>query len=270
MFFSQKDLEIMVAESHIGSGLRELVRETTVHIEQRGINMASISGAVLVGGCTLCPPIRAILEQSFADLGLKLFDSPSEADRFAAVILGALRSVDAPVLNDYLLHDYALRLKAQNGNTIYQKLFPKDTVIPCLSDYTLHSSKRTTNQVGIRISVGELYRQPRQLPAGTVGSADAVPLVASDFRPLSTEGHLVVIPVDPAAPVGQRRYLISFGIDADRQLRITADDTVANKRLLDDVVISDLGESAPAPAAASSVPAIKPPSPGPQRSPRIL
>jgi hypothetical protein len=136
-------------------------------------------------------------------------------------------------------------LKARNGNTVYQTLFPKGTIIPCLSDFSLNASKRSANQIGIRISVGELYRRPRQLLDDDQSGVNA-PLVAAEFRPLSAEGHLIVIPVDPAAPVGQRRYQISFTIDAERQLRITADDTVVQKRLLDNVVISNLTEDAPA------------------------
>lgn len=248
MAFRQEDLVDLVSVSHIGDGLRRLVTDTASHISQCGIGIDSISGAIMVGGCTLCPPIRAILEQAFEELNLELFDSPSEADRFSAVVFGALRSVDAPVSNDYLLHDYALRLKARNGNTVYQTLFPKGTVIPCISDFSLHSSRRLANQTGIRISVGELYRKPRRL-SGDEMQTESAPLIASEFRPLSAEGHLVVIPVDPAAPVGERRYRISFGIDAERQLRVTADDTVAQRRLLDNVVISNLTEGAPVPVA---------------------
>lgn len=244
MSFRQQDLVDLVSESHVGDGLRELVSGTADHIKECGIELDSISGAIMVGGCTLCPPIRVILEEAFEGLNLELFDSPSEADRFSAVVFGALRSANAPISNDYLLHDYAIRLKAQNGNSIYQTLFSKGSVTPCLSDFTLHSAKRFTNQIGIRISVGELYRQPRQLLSEAEGPG---PLVATEFRPLSAEGHLIVIPVDPSAPVGERRYKISFGIDAERQLRITADDTITRLRLLDNVVISNLADAAPAP-----------------------
>jgi hypothetical protein len=79
-------------------------------------------------------------------------------------------------------------------------------------------------------------------------------LVASEFRPLGTGGHLVVIPVDPAAPVGDKRYRISFAIDAERQLLITVDDTVSDKRLFDNQVIVDLNEAAPAVAPAPAPP----------------
>lgn len=248
MAFRQQDLVDMVSESQIGKELRQLVTNTVDHINTIGVEIDSISGAIMVGGCTLCPPIRSILKSAFEELNLELFDSPSEADRFSAVVFGALRSVDAPISNDYLLHDYALKLRAKNGNTVYQTLFPKGTVIPCISDFTLNSSRRSASQTGIRISVGELYRQPRQLSGDNETTGNA-PLVASEFRPLSAEGHLVVIPVDPTAPVGERRYRISFGIDTERQLRITADDTVAQRRLLDNVVISNLTEAAPAPVA---------------------
>jgi hypothetical protein len=244
MVFRNTDLASMIAESEIASSLKDLVQETTLEIRRRGIELNSISGAILVGGCTICPPIRTILNEAFSALDLELSDSPTEEDRFAAVVFGALRSVDAPVSNDYLLHDYAVRLRAGNGNFAYQTLFRKGTVFPCLSDFALKSGRQSKEQTGIRISVGELYRQPRRLADGEITSEAPGPLVASEFRPLGTAGHLVVIPVDPTAPVGDKRYRITFAIDTERQLLLTVDDIVREQRLFDNKVIVDLNESA--------------------------
>ena len=263
MRFRDTDLAAMIAESTIAIALQELVDETIVEIQSRGIALNTISGAILVGGCTICPPVRAAVGKAFAAHSLELSDSPTEEDRFAAVVLGALRSVDAPVRNDYLLHDYAIRLRARNGNFIYQTLFRKGTVYPCLSDYILNSGRQSREQTGIRISVGELYRQPRRTAAGvnqtdTTEADTTAPLVANEFRPLGTGGHLVVIPVDPNAPVGDKRYGISFAIDNERQLLITVDDTVTNNRLFDNKVIVDLNEAAPLIVETSPAP-IAPP-----------
>ncbi len=254
MVFRDSDLAAMVAGSSIASSLKDLVQVTGAEIQQRGIALNSISGAILVGGCTICPPIRTVLNEAFSALDLELSDSPTEEDRFAAVVFGALRSVDAPVSNDYLLHDYAIRLRAGNGNFVYQTLFRKGTVFPCLSDFALNSGRQSKEQTGIRISVGELYRQPRRLADGESTSEAPGPLVASEFRPLGTAGHLVVIPVDPTAPVGDRRYRVTFAIDAERQLLLTVDDTVSMQRLFDNKVIVDLNESAPPVVALSPPP----------------
>ena len=129
---------------------------------------------------------------------------------------------------------------------------------PRLSDYALNSGRQSRSQTGIRISVGELYRQPRRPVEVVTDEPQASgPLVASEFRPLGTGGHLVVIPVDPAAPVGDKRYRITFAIDVDRQLLITVDDTVSKQRLFDNKVIVDLNESAsPVLASPPSPPAI--------------
>jgi molecular chaperone DnaK (HSP70) len=263
MTFRDAELASMIAGSSIATSLKELVQDTAVEIQRRGITLNSISGAILVGGCTICPPIRTILNEAFSALDLELSDSPTEEDRFAAVVFGALRSVDAPVSNDYLLHDYAIRLRAKNGNFVYQTLFRQGTVYPCLSDYALSSGRQSKEQTGIRISVGELYRQTRRVPEAGSNAAEASgPLVASEFRPLGTGGHLVVIPVDPAAPIGDKRYRITFAIDGDRQLLLTVDDTVNQQRLFDNKVIVDLSES------ASPVPVAPPPaitSTGPQK-----
>lgn len=254
MTFRDTDLASMIADSAIATSLKDLVQDTGAEIQRRGIALNSISGAILVGGCTICPAIRTVLNEAFSALDLELSDSPTEEDRFAAVVFGALRSVDAPVSNDYLLHDYAVRLRAHNGNFVYQTLFRKGTVYPCLSDYALNSGRQTKEQVGIRISVGELYRQPRRIAgAGSNEPETTGPLVANEFRPLGTGGHLVVIPVDPSAPIGDKRYRITFAIDAERQLLLTVDDTVSQRRLFDNKVIVDLNETAP-PVIASTPP----------------
>lgn len=255
MSFRDTDLASMIAESTIASSLKQLVQDTVADIQKRDIDLSTISRAILVGGCTICPPIRTILNEAFSVHDLELSDSPTKEDRFAAVVFGALRSVHAPVSNDYLLHDYAIRLRAQNGNFVYQTLFREGTVYPCLSKFSLNSGRQTQDQVGIRISVGELYRQPRRLAQGVSEPDSAAPLVASEFRPLGTGGHLVVIPVDPTAPVGDRRYRITFAIDAERQLLLTVDDTVSERRLFDNKVIVDLNEAAsPLPPDRTPVP----------------
>ena len=253
MVFRDSELAAMIADSAIATSLKELVLNTGSEIERRGIALNSMSGAILVGGCTICPPIRRVLGEAFSALDLALSDSPTEEDRFAAVVFGALRSVDAPVTNDYLLHDYAIRLRAANGNFVYQTLFRQGTIYPCLSDYALNSGRQNKEQVGIRISVGELYRQPRQLADDSGEINSAAPLVASEFRPLGTGGHLVVIPVDSNAPIGDKRYRITFAIDAERQLLLTVDDTVNQKRLFDNQVIVDLNQAA-APVAETQAP----------------
>jgi len=83
----------------------------------------------------------------------------------------------------------------------------------------------------------------------------AAPLVASEFRPLGTGGHLVVIPVDPNAPIGDKRYRISFAIDGERQLLLTVDDTVSHQRLFDNKVIVDLNEAAAPVVSTPAAPA---------------
>ena len=255
MSFRDADLASMVADSSIATSLKTLVADTAADIQGRGIAMSSISGAILVGGCTICPPIRTVLNEAFAAIGLALSDSPTQEDRFAAVVFGALRSINAPVRNDYLLHDYAIRLRAANGNYVYGTLFRKGTVYPCLSDYTLKSGRQSREQTGIRISVGELYRKPRQTNDADPSASGAAPLVAGEFRPLGTGGHLVVIPVESTAPIGDKRYQISFAIDAERQLLITVDDTISQQRLFDNKVIVDLNEAAvPIPAQATPTP----------------
>ena len=72
---------------------------------------------------------------------------------------------------------------------------------------------------------------------------------------MGTGGHLVVIPVESTAPIGDKRYQISFAIDAERQLLITVDDTISQQRLFDNKVIVDLNEAAiPIPAQATPTP----------------
>lgn len=257
MRFKDSDVAKMVAESNIASDLKELVNETVADIQQRGIELNTIGGAILVGGCTICPPVRNTLNEAFSALDLALYDSPTEEDRFAAVVFGALRSVDAPVANDYLLHDYAIRLRARNGNYAYQTLFRKGTVYPCLSEYSLYSGRQSKEQTGIRVSVGEMYRQTRKIIGSSSEPHDSGPRVVTDFRPLGTSGHLVVVPLDPSTPIGERRYRISFAVDAERQLLLTVDDTVSNQRLFDNKVVVDLTEAAQASTHFTHPPTIR-------------
>lgn len=259
MRFRSSDFHSLLGQSAMIAELKQLIERFINELQQRSIELGSIGAAVLVGGCTVCPPIRAALREGLKAYGIPLTESESEEHRFCAVVFGALMSPDVPVSNDYLLHDYAIRLKAKNGNYVYKTLFRRGTVYPCLSDYTLLCAKQFAKQIGISISVGELYRKPRDNGSGSPSAElGSVPMVASEFRPLGTGGHLVVIPLDPSAEVGERRYLISFAIDSDRQLLISVDDTLTQRRLFDNHVISDLSDAAPVPLAQASEPTAQP------------
>lgn len=247
MRFRSRDFSELLNGSPIVASLHALIRDFVESLRNRKIDLSTVHGAILVGGCTITPPIRQALETALAEFKIAVVKSDAPDELFSAVVLGALNAPSAPVRNDYLLHDYALKLRARNGNTVYQTLFRKGTVYPCVSDYSLRTARRSPEQTGIRISVGELYRQPRQAGDQAETSSESPPLVASDFRPLGTGGHLIVIPVDPDAQVGDKRYQVSFAIDDQRQLRITVDDTQLNQRLFDNQVISDLADAVPQP-----------------------
>lgn len=263
MRFRSREFNELINQSSVVSSLHGLIRRFIEQLQHRQIDLGTINGAIMVGGCTVCPPVRQALEEALSEFRITLAQSESQEQRFCAVVFGALAAPDAPVRNDYLLHDYALRLKADNGNSVYRTLFRKGTVYPCISDYQLHTSRRSADQTGIRISVGELYKQPRLAHGDGASSSEQVPLVASDFRPLGTGGHLIVIPVDASARLGEKRYRVTFAIDADRQLRINVDDTVTNRRIFDNHIVSDLSNAPPAPLQHNEPP--HPPPTGIQR-----
>jgi molecular chaperone HscA len=180
-------------------------------LKDAGLEPRELSGVILVGGATRMPLVRAFVERTFGQTPL------GDIDPDQVVALGA--AVQADILaggdrrDEVLLLDVVpLSLGLVTMGGVVEKLIPRNSTVPCgaTQTFTTFADKQTGFE--LRVVQGE-----REMEA--------------ECRSLA-EFKLTGIPPMPA---GMARLEVTFLVDADGILRVTAREQTTGKEASIDV-----------------------------------
>jgi len=163
---------------------------------------------VLVGGSTRVPKIREILKNYFDGKELKQDINPDEAVAYGAAVQGAILSkvrdskIDAMVLVDVT----PLSLGIETAGGQMAKIILKNATIPCCKEQIF--STYSDNQPGVSVKVYEGERE------------------FTEYNSLLGTFELTGI---PPMPRGIPKIRVSFDIDANGILNVTATEESTNK-----------------------------------------
>jgi molecular chaperone DnaK len=167
------------------------------------IDVSEIDDIILVGGQTRMPKVQEVVEQLFGKAPRKDVN-PDEAVAAGAAIQGAVLSGDK---NDVLLLDVTpLSLGIETMGGIFNKLIEKNTTIPAKKSQIY--STADDNQTSVTINVGQGER---------------------DLMRYNKTLGLFNLDGIPPAPRGVPQVEVTFDIDANGILSVTAKDKGTNK-----------------------------------------
>ncbi|MEO0615692.1 MAG: molecular chaperone DnaK, partial [Pseudomonadota bacterium] len=202
-----KHLNIKLTRAKLESLVAELISRTIepckVALKDAGLKVADISDIILVGGQTRMPKVAEEVQNFFGQEPRRDVN-PDEAVAIGAAIQGGVLAGD---VKDVLLLDVTpLSLGIETMGGVMTKLIEKNTTIPANAEQVFSTADDNQTAVTIHVLQGERERAADNKSLGRFDLADI-----------------------PPAPRGMPQIEVTFDIDANGILNVSAKDKATGK-----------------------------------------
>lgn len=202
-----KHLNIKLSRAKLEALVEDLVQRTIkpceTAIKDAGLSKSDIEEVILVGGQTRMPKVQEAVKAFFGKEAKKDVN-PDEAVAMGAAVQGAVLSGD---VKDVLLLDVTpLSLGIETMGGVMTKLIEKNTTIPTKASQVFSTAEDNQNAVTIHVLQGEREMASANKSLGRFDLADI-----------------------PPAPRGTPQIEVTFDIDANGILNVTAKDKATGK-----------------------------------------
>src|SRR5512140_563139 len=190
-------------ESLVDDLIEKTIRPCEIALKDSGVKLSDISDVILVGGQTRMPKVQDKVKEFFGKEPRKDVN-PDEAVAVGAAIQGGVLQGD---VKDVLLLDVTpLSLGIETLGGVMTKLIQKNTTIPTKAQQVFSTADDNQGAVTIHVLQGEREMSSGNKSLGQFNLADI-----------------------PPAPRGMPQIEVTFNIDANGILHVSAKDKATNK-----------------------------------------
>ncbi len=219
---SRLELEDILESRQLLDQVRSALDEILLIAQSKGIAKSQIEQVLLVGGSCQIPAIQQLVISYFGRARVQA-DKPFEAVAHGALLLGKQVEVE-----DYLRHNYAIRLWDPHAKAYtYFPLFEKGCRYPCQRSEALTLQVANDGQQEVRLDLGEIADVAQaEVAYDAQGRMTSRRLTRqTDFRPLSDRKDPVCLArLNPPGKVGTDRIRIEFEVNDQRILIASVED----------------------------------------------
>jgi molecular chaperone DnaK len=246
--FTRREFEELLDRHEAFTTIDRTIRRALNDARERGYAEEHIKAVLMVGGSSQIPAIQRTLRRIFGRERVML-DRPLDA-----VARGAAAFVAGVDFYDHIQHDYAIRyVNRDEGRYDYQRIVERGTPYPTgepVARMTIKAAYDGQTRLGIaiyEIGAGRRMRgegQPMELVFDPSGAARISSVEADDEERRTyfwmNETTPTFLHAEPPAKQGEPRFEVSFAIDGNKRLLITARDLVSGKLIYRDYPVVKL------------------------------